>query len=468
MSEIQSFPVSRLVENINKKLARIDISQFWISGELSNVRRVSGNYYFDLKDEGGQISCTIWQSAARGIDFTLEDGQQVLVKGDIGVYVKRGQLQLRVHAIQLNGIGALFIELEKRRRKLEAEGYFNPAHKKPRPAWIENIAIVTGQQTAALQDVMKTIHSRWPMLQVTLYPALVQGQTAPSKIIKALKKADQNGHDAILLVRGGGSIEDLFCFNDEDIVKTLYGMNTYTVTGIGHEIDTTLADYAADHRAVTPTAAAQWVTPDQKEVMAALLDQRQAMYRKTRAIFDQNASRLVYLQSNPWLLHPEKWIENKKMALHRSVSELNSLQARLIFTQRNALNALNTGLLQAVQNYDRTQTGRLNAARPQLLAYSPKARVSAELVAVSQKKKELIHLARSYQDANSRRLRASLVLLEAVSPLSVLDRGYALITKDGKPVSSTAGLSLSDQVDIRLKDGSAKASIEEIMYGKPE
>lgn len=468
MSEIQSFPVSRLVDNINKRLSRIDISQWWISGELSNVRRVSGNYYFDLKDEGGQISCTIWNSSARGIDFMLEDGQQVLVKGDIGVYVKRGQLQLKVHAIQLNGIGALFIELEKRRRKLEAEGYFNNAHKKPRPAWIENIGIVTGQSTAALQDVMKTIRSRWPMLKVTLYPASVQGQSAPAQIIQALKRADEKNHDAILLVRGGGSIEDLFCFNDENIVKTLYGMKTYTVTGIGHEIDTTLADYAADHRAVTPTAAAQWVTPDQREVMNTILSQRESLCRKAKAVFDQNAARLVYLQANPYLMNPLKWIENKKMALHQAQSALNTLQNKFLFEQKNTITLLQTQLMQEIREYQRAQTDRLNVMNANLQTASPKARVSMELVSLQQKQKELVKTAQAFYDSNVKKLQVQSAILKAISPEALLDRGYALVTKDGHPVSQVSLLKPEDLVQIQLKDGAASAVIEEIYHGKSE
>lgn len=263
--------VSVLVNKVNAFLSsHVKLDQALVSGELSNVKYINGHCYFDLKDDQGQLSCTLWKSNAAKLGFTLEDGMAVLVHGKLAVYEKRGQLQLSVDYVQRDGIGALAIELEKRRQYFEKLGYFNPAIKKPRPQEINRIGVVTGRTTAALQDVLKTVRNRWPMLRVHLFEAPVQGVDAPAKIVKALQQADQAGMDAILLVRGGGSFEDRFCFNDPAIVEALHVMKTYTVTGIGHEVDSSLADFTADHYAFTPTAAAQWVTPDQYEVRQTL------------------------------------------------------------------------------------------------------------------------------------------------------------------------------------------------------
>lgn len=366
--------VSDLVSRVNTFLQKcVNLSGCMIEGELSNVRNVRGHYYFDLKDDKGQISCVMWVSHTYGLDFKPENGLSVLCAGSIAVYEARGALQLVVTDMRQTGIGALYIELEKRRKKLQAEGYFEASHKKQKPAWIESIGLVTGNNTAALEDVKKTIFTRWPMLKVTLYPALVQGANAPAEIAAALKKADTAGHDAILLVRGGGGIEDLFCFNDEEIVKTLYGMKTYTVTGIGHEIDTTLADLAADHRAVTPTAAAQWVTPDQRQVRADILNARKQMIHLAKNLFARASQNYLNLQSAPVLASPQNWILSRKQNAEVLIASLKRLELSYFQAKSSELNNMEQALKNAGKEYEAFQKNALNNLASSLLIHSPKA-----------------------------------------------------------------------------------------------
>lgn len=442
--------------------AKVNLSGLLISGEISNFRRVSGHCYFNLKDEKGQMHCTMWKSFADRLDFVPEDGMQVQVAADLTVYEKRGDLQLYVTEMYPGGLGALFLELERRRKQLEAEGWFNPAHKKRRPEWIESIGIVTGANTAALQDVMKTIRSRWPMLKVTLYPTSVQGEKAPPQIVQALQKADEGHHDAVLLVRGGGSMEDLFCFNDPAIVKELYHMNTYVVTGIGHEIDTTLSDLASDHRAVTPTAAAQWVTPDQKEVMAYILNERQMMEAAMNRIFRSASMQFMGIQNNPWLADPMKWVQSKEASLKRLSEALAFTSEKLMSETSRKLEDDTLQMQSAFQGMLDQSASRLRANSSGLLIASP-----SRAIALEEAKRGSLHqsLNREMEQQLSNALKLlekNEALLHAYSPEGILERGYALVLKDGRPLTSADDLSVSDEVLLQMKGGNAKALIDSI------
>ena len=230
MSQDMIVPISAVVSRIKTIVSNIEVHKVWIQGEVSNLtKHRSGHYYFSIKDNYAELSCVMFSSYVNKLTFSLEEGMKVLVKGSLNVYEQRGNLQLYVRTIKQDGMGELFLEFEKRKEMLFKQGYFEDSHKTIKPDFIENIGLITAKEGAALYDVMSTIQRRWPMLKVTLYPAYVQGSFAPASLIKQLKKADQNDHDAILIVRGGGSFEDLFCFNDVELVKTIY--NVYSQWG---------------------------------------------------------------------------------------------------------------------------------------------------------------------------------------------------------------------------------------------
>ena len=407
MSRTFVVSVSTLLTRIkNILLETVNLNQVWIQGEVSNLtKHRSGHYYFSLKDATGEIHCVMFASYVNHLDFKLEEGMQVLVSGSVNIYEARGSLQLYVKQMKPDGLGALYLELEKRKKRLFDAGFFSDSHKKAKPEWIENIAVVTAKEGAAIQDVCKTIQNRWPQMKITLYPSLVQGTNAPQSIIQSLLLADQKGYDAILLVRGGGSFEDLFCFNDEALVKTIYNLQTYIVTGVGHEVDTTLVDFVADHHELTPTAAAQWISLDQYEVMAALKNYQAQMTMKMESILKVNQVHLHRIQSNPYLLDPLNWTIEKQMRL--DASEQNLIHSMQLYTDKMRQN-----FLQIQSQLDPNMI--LNPIRMQQHAL--------ELSEANLKN----NIEKLYQ-SNKQNFLKSVSLLDAFSPLKTVSRGYAIV-----------------------------------------
>ncbi len=457
---MRTIPVSDLVRQVNSFLRRsVNLSNVMISGELSNVKYVNGHCYFDLKDEDGQLSCTLWKSYAQKAGFRLEDGMAVLVHGALTLYEKRGSLQLSVDAIEQAGLGALYLQLERLKQDLAKQGLFDQARKKPKPDVIQKVGLVTGRSTAALQDVLKTIRTRWPMLEVHLFNAPVQGSEAPAKIVKALQVADQANLDAVLLVRGGGSFEDLFCFNDPRIVKTLANMKTYTVTGIGHEIDTSLADLAADHRALTPTAAAQWVTLDQREIQARLQALQERLLSQTNQIFSQTAQHLMHLQSSFPLSDPLKWIELRQQRAVLLQHRLAQLALTRFSNVNQHLKELDQSLELALrQRLDQADKHTQNATAT-LWMHAPKTRLQVEKAQIASLELALNqNLKRTFQ-SQSQALSGLQSVLEALSPERLLQQGYAIVEVHGKPIRQASDLCVDQEVFLRFGQGQAKAKI---------
>lgn len=467
MSEMTTVPVSALVKKVNNFIQKkINLANILISGELSNVKRVSGHCYFNLKDNEGQISCTMWKSRVYGLDFEPEDGMQVIVHGSLNIYEKRGSLQLNVDSMQQAGLGALFIELEKRKKRLQEEGYFDLEHKKPKPEWVDEIAIVTGKSTAALQDVLQTLQSRWPMMKVVLYPASVQGEEAPEQIVKALKRADKGNHDAILLVRGGGSFEDLYCFNDERIVKALYDLDTYVVTGIGHEIDTSLADLAADHRALTPTAAAQWISPDQREIRQTLSNIEYTMKKDLQNLFSRSAQRLIMVQSNPYLQNPLAWPLAKQKSLEALSLSLNHEIEQVVSRAEKQFENINIAFFDRVAEFVNERAVRLSQVESRLFLNSPKTLLLLNKQKQVYQKRKIIEEINSYLIKKKNLLKNNTDVLMAISPQSVLDRGFAFVEHKSQMVSSVNQLKKGETIRTVFRDGSIESVIEDINYGK--
>ncbi|MGM9960030.1 MAG: exodeoxyribonuclease VII large subunit [Allobaculum sp.] len=452
--------VSVLVSKVNNFLSsHVKLDNALVQGELSNVKYINGHCYFDLKDEQGQISCTLWKSNAAKLGFRLEDGMAVLVHGKLNVYEKRGQLQLSVDHVQQDGIGALAIELEKRRQYFDRLGYFNPAIKKPRPIEINRIAVVTGRTTAALQDVLKTVRNRWPMLRVHLFEAPVQGVDAPPRIAAALQEADMAGMDAVLLVRGGGSFEDRFCFNDPVIVEALHNMKTYTVTGIGHEIDSSLADFTADHYAFTPTAAAQWVTPDQNEVRSRLQSAQEQLIKAITHQFETNAQRLMYLQSNPLLASPMDFVRTRQNRLDLISVHLQNLSTQRFATTRSALEK-NTSLLEKeMRDIQSLNARQIQSAHNALLLHSPLSDIQYQKAQIEAREKEFIRSVQYLQSSYKARLEKNMQLMDSLNPEQILKRGYSIVTLNGKPVKDAGMLAVDDRISIRFDSGRAFANV---------
>jgi exodeoxyribonuclease VII large subunit len=265
--------VSELTRYI-RQMFEVDyrLQDLWVQGEISNLSRPSsGHVYFTLKDGGAAIKCAMWRNSVTPNVQRLREGDAVLAHGKISVYEAQGAYQLYVDAIQLAGVGDLYQQFERLKAQLQAEGLFEPDRKRALPEAVRAAGIVTSPTGAALQDMLNIIRRRWPLLRVVLSPTPVQGDDAPPKIIAALERLYQrNDLDAIIIARGGGSIEDLWCFNDESVARAISRSPVPVISGVGHEVDFTIADFVADVRAPTPSAAAELITPDQEEVRSTL------------------------------------------------------------------------------------------------------------------------------------------------------------------------------------------------------
>jgi exodeoxyribonuclease VII large subunit len=269
----EAVTVSELTRYI-RQMFELDyrLQDVWVQGEISNLSRPSsGHVYFTLKDSGAAIKCAMWRTSVTPNVHRLREGDAILAHGKISVYEVQGAYQLYVDAIQSAGVGDLYQQFERLKAQLQAEGLFDPDRKRALPTSVHAIGIVTSPTGAALQDMLNIISRRWPLLRVVLSPTPVQGDDAPPKIIAALERLYQRDDlDAIIVARGGGSIEDLWCFNDEDVARTIARSPVPTISGVGHEVDFTIADFVADVRAPTPSAAAELITPDQEEVRSTL------------------------------------------------------------------------------------------------------------------------------------------------------------------------------------------------------
>ncbi len=423
--------ISSVIARIKNVLTQtMDLDGIWIQGEISNLtKHRSGHYYFSLKDKSGEMSCVMFSSYVSRLNFNVEEGMRVLVSGSINVYEQRGSLQLVIRQMKQDGLGDLYLEFEKRKQDLLRAGYFDESHKKAKPDYIENIGVVTGAQAAALQDVLSTIQRRWPMMKVTLYPSLVQGSLAPKSLIQSLKEADTHNHDALLIVRGGGSFEDLFCFNDVQLVKTIYSLNTYIVSGVGHEVDTTLCDLVCDHRSVTPTAAAQWVTLDQYEVMAQILKDRELLRQNMSMILNHNKLKLDSYKNHPYLKDPKSFIIEKQLKLDGYNTQIeHALELEL--QKKNVIKNYTQQMHLRMMNIVKVQENKLSMV-PEKLRSNMQVLLQ-----------------------NSRHsLQKNCALLDAYSPLKVLSRGYSISKIEDKVIKHVKDVARDDIMVTRVNDG---------------
>ncbi len=423
--------ISSVIARIKNVLTQtMDLDGIWIQGEISNLtKHRSGHYYFSLKDKSGEMSCVMFSSYVSRLNFNVEEGMRVLVSGSINVYEQRGSLQLVIRQMKQDGLGDLYLEFEKRKQDLLRAGYFDESHKKAKPDYIENIGVVTGAQAAALQDVLSTIQRRWPMMKVTLYPSLVQGSLAPKSLIQSLKEADTHNHDALLIVRGGGSFEDLFCFNDVQLVKTIYSLNTYIVSGVGHEVDTTLCDLVCDHRSVTPTAAAQWVTLDQYEVMTQILKDRELLRQNMSMILNHNKLKLDSYKNHPYLKDPKSFIIEKQLKLDGYNTQIeHALELEL--QKKNVIKNYTQQMHLRMMNIVKVQENKLSMV-PEKLRSNMQVLLQ-----------------------NSRHsLQKNCALLDVYSPLKVLSRGYSISKIEDKVIKHVKDVARDDIMVTRVNDG---------------
>ena len=350
---MQQLSVTSLVRYLKNKLdTDTNIQNIIVCGEISNYHRhFSGHLYFTLKDETSQISCVMFKSYAAHLNFEPKTGDKVIVKANTSIFEASGQMQLYITKINLDGLGELYEKYEALKNKLEANGIFDDSNKITLDKYfIEKVAVLVGDKSAAMSDIKTTFSRRWPLCKVDYYPVLVQGNDAAKNIIDTLKDVDNKKYDAIILARGGGSFEDLFCFNDENLVMTIYKLKTFIITGIGHEQDYTLADFVADQRAATPTASVELITPnfdDVKEMIYSyedsLISSMNNIINTKKMLLDVYLEKIISYQKNFNIFKNDinNLINNMKIIIKNKVQNYN-LEIKRYTTLLNAYSTDNT------------------------------------------------------------------------------------------------------------------------------
>jgi len=438
------YTVSRLNREV-RAVIEGNFGALWLEGEISNLARPSsGHWYFTLKDPSAQVRCAMFRMRAQQVRFKPGEGSQVLIYARVGMYEPRGEFQLVVEHMEPAGEGLLRLQFEALKRKLAAEGLFDAALKRPLAAWPRAVGVVTSPTGAAVRDILHVLGRRNPGIPVIVYPCAVQGAAAVPEIVAAIRAANRRAEcDVLLVARGGGSLEDLWAFNDEAVVRAVRASNIPIVSGIGHEIDFTLTDFAADLRAATPSAAAEVCAPDRAEVLQRFA---QLESRMRRAAGHQLTLARQRLEANlARLRHPGRRLEEHAQRLDELSRRLPQALLRLLDLQRSRLKSAEIALAGATPARRlaladarlRAQTGRLAAAMPALLERKRAALSEAERT------------------------------LRAIGPQATLERGYAIVTtRDGAIARDAGALASGDALVAQLARGRVKVLVASTEPGR--
>lgn len=434
-------PAILSVEQLNvyiKQLLEGQVGMVWVKGELSNFKaHTSGHFYFSLKDSKSQITAVMFRGHNSRLKFKPHDGLEVIVRGRITVYEPRGNYQLMCEMMEPVGAGALQKAFEQLKLKLKGEGLFDAARKKAIPSFPRHIAIVTSPTGAAIRDILNVLSRRAKSIQVTVVPTIVQGEAAAPQIREAFKKAvNLPGVDAIIIGRGGGSIEDMWCFNDEALARLIAASPIPVISAVGHEIDFTISDFVADLRAPTPSAAAELVAKSNVEVEARV----------------KGLERMLYLAWEKRL----KLLKEKTLGLTRRLVDPKRRLQDLQLRNDDLLNRLELAI------------GRRFADHRHAVRFLTQKLGSPQEI-ISNKKKEIQYLTeRSLKalkfslERKQSKMARMMGMLDSLSPLKVVDRGYSIVTKDKEVIKSASQVVKGDHIDIRLAEGSITAIVDSV------
>ena len=396
-----------------------NLRHVFLKGEISNFKaHTTGHLYFSVKDEGSKINAIMFRSNASKLNFTPADGSKVLMAGRISVYEPTGSYQIYVDEMVEDGVGNLYVAFEKLKKKLQAEGLFDQSHKKPIPKIPKRVGIITASTGAAIRDIITTIKRRFPICETILFPTLVQGDNAKDDIVRNIERAKDYDLDVLIVGRGGGSIEDLWPFNEEIVARAIYNCDIPVISAVGHEIDFTIADFVADLRAPTPTAAAELAVPNMSDLKSHI---SQLGIRLNEAIYKKINYQKLYLDSikNSYVIKsPMIMFENKKQSLDLLKEKINELVLRNIQNKKDKLDSLrNSYILTNPQNI------------------------------YKDKKVELKNI---------------IDKLNLLNPLNVLGRGYSISYVGGKVLKSISLVKENSEVDVKLSDGTLKTVVQKI------
>ncbi len=443
MDGIKYYSITALNRAIKNMFdSKPELNRVYIKGEISNFKHHSrGHLYFTLKDENSRIAAVMFASNASSIKFEPEDGMKVLVSGRVTVYEATGGYQIYVDQMDLDGIGNLYLEFEKLKKKLQEQGLFNPEHKRPIPRFPKRIGIITAPTGAAIRDILSTIKRRYPICETILFPALVQGQGAKESIVEQLTRAQDFDLDVIICGRGGGSIEDLWAFNEEIVAHAIYNSKIPVISAVGHEVDFTIADFVADLRAPTPTGAAEMAVPNLVDLKTLINQYTIRLNENVKGIINLYTKKLDALKGSYVLKNPLALYEAKEQKLDSYIDRANGIIRTLLDTYINRLNNIK---------------GSYVLKNP-LATYEVKKEKLVNLSSLLNKEMNVI------LDNNKHKYEIMINKLNLLSPLNILSKGYSVVTKNDKVVKSTKNLKANDVLNIRMSEGKVNAIVKEII-----
>lgn len=417
--------------------------RIYLKGEISNFKNhTRGHLYFTLKDEESRISAVMFFNNARLLNFIPEDGMNVLVSGRISSYPAQGTYQIYVETMEKDGLGNLFVEYEKLKKKLELEGLFSQEHKKIIPKYPRKIGVITAPTGAAIRDILSTIKRRYPIAEVILFPSLVQGASAAPEIVSQIKKANTYDLDVLICGRGGGSIEDLWAFNEESVARAIFASTVPIISAVGHEVDFTIADFVADLRAPTPTGAAEMAVPTTLDLIN-LIDEKKlrlnALLSHTLKIKNQQLEHLKksFVLKNPMVLY-----ELKEQKLDRLLEQLNKSIKTQINKAETKFEAIKNNyiLKNPLKMYEKYQ----NDLRKNEMCLKN----SIQMILENKKHQQ----------------EMMINTLKLVNPLNILEKGYSVTTKNGEIIKDASKLKGNETIDIQFRKGRIKAVVKEGSY----
>ncbi|WP_017755723.1 exodeoxyribonuclease VII large subunit [Calidifontibacillus oryziterrae] len=435
MTEQKFLTVTALTRYLKRKFdTDPHLQEVWIKGELSNFKWHSrGHMYFTLKDENARIQAVMFASDNRYIKFKPEDGMKVLIRGEVTIYESYGQYQIYVKEMQPDGIGSLYLAYEELKKKLETEGLFSQDRKKPIPKYPEHIGVITSPTGAAIRDILTTIKRRYPIAQVTIFPVLVQGDHAALSIVKAIERANLiGGFDVLISGRGGGSIEDLWPFNEEIVARAIFSSQIPIISAVGHETDYTISDFVADMRAPTPTGAAELAVPHIEELLDRVQTRRIRLVRAMKETIKNEKKHLLHLYKSYAFRYPKQLLNQKEQELDRMFERLNKESGHYIDTRKDKWTQMNR---------------RLKQVHP----FAQIARATEQFDRTMHEFERAMNMI-----MNEKRIKMSTVLtkLNALNPLSVMERGYSIVyTDEKKLVKSVNQIQLGEMIKVQLIDG---------------
>ena len=437
------YTVSRLNSEVRSVLEG-SFPLIWVEGEISNLARpASGHMYFSLKDSHAQVRCALFRNRRLNLRFQPENGAKVLARARISLYEGRGEFQLIVEHMEPAGEGALQRAFEELKARLDKEGLFATETKQPLPPYPRCIGLVTSPSGAAIRDVLSVLRRRWPLARVVVYPSAVQGAEAPGQLVRALRIADSRKEcDLLILTRGGGSLEDLMAFNDERLARAMHALRLPVISAVGHEIDFTIADFVADRRAPTPSAAAELATPDQRTLRERLVKLENRLVR---------AMQLRLMQAR----HTQRLLAGRLQQQHPATQLRQRMQR---------LDELSLRMLRGMPHLMADKRHRLESLHARLMRHSPAARLRQQRERLGFLAERLDRAIQQQLRLRRDRLETRMHALHTVSPLQTLQRGYAIVTTepDGRLVTDASTLRVGERIRARMAKGGVIARVEEI------